>query len=59
MKWVLVLVYVGGLGTPVTKTVESFGIEKDCRWVAADFMKKNPGITASCDYREPPKEMKQ
>lgn len=52
MKWILVLVYVGGLGTPTTTQIQSFTYEKDCRWAALDFMKKQPSVTATCDWRD-------
>lgn len=54
MKWVLIIIYVGGFGTPVHKTMESFSYEKDCRSAASDFMKKHDTVTAVCDYRKPP-----
>lgn len=56
MKWVLVLIYVGGMGTPVTRHIAAFTYEKDCRGAATDFVKKNPTITATCDYSDPDKE---
>jgi hypothetical protein len=51
MKWVLILIYVGGLGTPVQCESAAFFQEKDCRGAAEDFMKKHPEVTATCDRR--------
>lgn len=59
MKWVLILVYIGGFGTPVHYESASFSLEKDCRFAATDFMKKHPETTAACDLREPGKEAKK
>ena len=58
MKWVLVLIYVGGLGTPVHYESTAFSYEKDCRNAAVDFMKKHETVTATCDWRELGKEPK-
>lgn len=55
MKWILVFIYIGGLGTPVSVKVDNFTSEKACREAAQDFVKKNPdkSITAVCDHRQP------
>lgn len=59
MKWVLILIYVGGFGTPIHMETATFMHEQDCRSASVDFMKKHPDITAQCDFREPGKDRQE
>lgn len=58
MKWILILIYFGGLGTPVKNEVQTFEDREACKWAAIDFAKKHENVTAICDERKPslPKE---